>query len=602
MRITLSHWRALRWLAVSRIVIALVLFALFPLHDTRTLSGGVSDLTLYGATAQAYLILAVLFLSVQGWLRRFFDALVFAQSLTDIVALALMMHAAGGLQSGLVVLLVVALAGSAIVTTRRMAAFFAALATLSVLVVAGVPMLVGSAHGAESLLLAGWAGIGFFATALTVNWLATRLHAQERIAQLRADDLRRQLAVTSRVVAELAQGVLIVDADGVVRTMNGAAQTFFAGLAPPFVLVPEPSPESNGDSGAPVRDPERDSERDPERDRPHEARTGSAARSGPAAANGAAAWSMLAEAYRQWRCTGAEPEAVRILKLPAVDGLATNMQVRFLGSARTGEDTVIMLEDQRLVEERAQQLKLASMGRFSASIAHEIRNPLSAIRHANGLLAEGLAMRAGAALDPWLDPGDPAPEQALAPAAGDPLARLVRIIETNTVRIDRIVEDVLSVARRQRPDAERIDAAAFIGHLLDEFATTAGVGRGRVELRLDSVHPIRFDAGHLRQVLLNLLTNAVRHATQEDGAVRVEWRDREDGRTELRVADDGPGLDAGMLAHVFEPFYTADARGTGLGLYLARELCSANRATIRYEMAPAAQRWRSAFILEPQNE
>lgn len=586
MRIALSHWRALRWLAVSRVVIALVLFALFPLHDTRTLSGGVSDLTLYGATAQAYLILAVLFLSVQGWLRRFFNALIVAQSLTDIAALALMMHAAGGLQSGLVVLLVVALAGSAIVATRRMAAFFAALATLSVLVVAGLPVLAGNAHGAESLLLAGWAGIGFFATAMTVNWLATRLHAQERIAQLRADDLRRQLAVTSRVVAELAQGVLIVDADGVVRTMNGAAQAFFAGFVPPFALVPGAPPGSNGNPDAPA----------PDRHRLREARTGSVAQRSPAPASGMAAWSILAEAYRQWRCAGAEPEAVRTLKLPAVDGLATNMQVRFLGSADTGEDTVIMLEDQHLVEERAQQLKLASMGRFSASIAHEIRNPLSAIRHANGLLAEGLAVHAGAS-DPW-----PAPEDAPAPAAGDPLARLVRIIETNTVRIDRIVEDVLSVARRQRPDAERIDAAAFLGHLLDEFATTAGIGRGRFELRLDSARPIRFDAGHLRQVLLNLLTNAVRHATQDDGAVRIEWRDRQGGRAELRVADDGPGLDAGMLAHVFEPFYTADARGTGLGLYLARELCNANRATIRYEMAPAAQRWRSAFIIEPRNE
>ncbi len=588
MRIALSHWRALRWLAVSRVVIALVLFALFPLHDTRTLSGGVSDLTLYGATAQAYLILAVLFLSVQGWLRRFFDALLITQSLTDIAALALMMHAAGGLQSGLVVLLVVALAGSAIVATRRMAAFFAALATLSVLVVAGVPVLAGNAHGAESLLLAGWAGIGFFATAMTVNWLATRLHAQERIAQLRADDLRRQLAVTSRVVAELAQGVLIVDADGVVRTMNGAAQAFFAGFVPPFALGMEaPSSGSNDNPDAPT----------PDRHRLREARAGSIAQHSPAPASGMAAWSILAEAYRQWRCAGAEPEAVRILKLPAVDGLATNMQVRFLGSADAGEDTVIMLEDQRLVEERAQQLKLASMGRFSASIAHEIRNPLSAIRHANGLLAEGLAVHTGASLDPW-----PAPEDASAPAASDPLARLVRIIETNTVRIDRIVEDVLSVARRQRPDAERIDAAAFLGHLLDEFATTAGIGRSRVELRLDSARPIRFDAGHLRQVLLNLLTNAVRHATRDDGAVRIDWRDREGGRAELRVADDGPGLDADMLAHVFEPFYTADARGTGLGLYLARELCNANRATIRYEMAPAAQRWRSAFIIEPRNE
>lgn len=599
MSVALSYWRALRWLAVSRVAIALILFALFPLHDTRSLVGSVSDSTLYGATALAYLFLAVLFLSVQGWLRQFFDGLVFAQALTDIVALALLMHAAGGLKSGLIVLLIVALAGSAIVATRRMAAFFAAMATLSVLSVAAAPELAGRGDGAQSLLLAGWAGIGCFATAMTVNWLATRLHAQERIADLRADDLRRQLAVTSRVVAELAQGVLIVDADGVVHTMNGAARALFAGVALPRMLAEDMSPASHGRPDTPGGGETSGGASG----RACEHRANPVADREPASADSATAWLVLAGAYREWCRAGSTPDAVRTLELPAVDGSATNIHARFLGSARTGEDTIIMLEDQRLVEERAQQLKLASMGRFSASIAHEIRNPLSAIRHANSLLAERLDVRAEDSSDRTLSGLDgPGCVRPSVQAAVDPLARLVRIVETNTVRIDRIVEDVLSVARRQQPDVERIGAAVFLGHLLDEFVTTARIGRSRIELQLDSVRPIRFDSGHLRQVLLNLLTNAVRHATQEDRAVRVGWYERGDARAELRVADDGPGLDIDMQAHVFEPFYTTDACGTGLGLYLARELCNANQATIRYEMAPATQRWRSTFIIEPRSE
>ena len=188
-----SYWASLRWLAASRVAIALVLFAFFPLHDTGRLSGGLGDPALYGGTALLYLLAAVLFLSTLDRFRAHFHALVLAQALTDIVALSTLMHAAGGLKSGLLVLLIVALAGSAIVATRRMAAFFAAAATLFVLAQAGWQLMSPSGGDAASLMLAGLVGIGCFATAMTVNWLATRLHAQERIAQMRADDLRRQL-------------------------------------------------------------------------------------------------------------------------------------------------------------------------------------------------------------------------------------------------------------------------------------------------------------------------------------------------------------------------------------------------------------------------
>lgn len=538
-----SYWASLRWLAASRVAIALVLFAFFPLHDAGRLSGEVGDPTLYGGTALVYLLLAVLFLSTLDRFRAHFHALVLAQALTDIVALSTLMHAAGGLKSGLLVLLIVALAGAAIVATRRMAAFFAATATVLVLAQAGWSLMTPRGGDAASLMLAGLVGIGCFATAMTVNWLATRLHAQERIAQLRAEDLRRQLAVTSRVVAELAHGVMIVDAAGAVRTMNPAARALLGiGEAPSMLAVPCRAEAPSAD-----------------------------ARPGEVVGNG---WRVLREAYARWREGGAVPGIESDLELPAVDGRATRVRLRFLGTGESGEDTVIMLEDQRLVEDRAQQLKLASMGRLSASIAHEIRNPLGAIRHANGLLAERLA--------------EPS------------LVRLARIVESNTVRIDRIIEDVLSIARRERAADESIALASFLPGLIDEFVSASGAERRRIGVRLASGRPIRFDSNHLRQVLLNLLANALRYASQSDEAVRIEWRERDDRRLELRVRDDGPGLTSEMLEHAFEPFYTTENRGTGLGLYLARELCNASGAMIRYETAPASQRWRSAFIIEPR--
>ncbi|HEY0879690.1 MAG TPA: ATP-binding protein [Zeimonas sp.] len=541
MNVAPSYWASLRWLAASRVAIALVLFAFFPLHDTGRLSNELGDPSLYGGTAVAYLLLAVLFLSTLDHFRGHFHALVLAQALTDIVALSTLMHAAGGLKSGLLVLLIVALAGAAIVSTRRMAAFFAAAATLLVLAQAGWQLMSPGGGDAASLMLAGLVGIGCFATAMTVNWLATRLHAQERIAQMRADDLRRQLAVTSRVVSELAHGVMIVDAAGAVRTMNPAARALLGLAEAPPPALHEPTLAS---PQAPPAD---------------------------AADRG---WALLRDAYARWRDGGGANGTESELELPTVDGRATRVRLRFLGTADPGEDTVVMLEDQRLVEERAQQLKLASMGRLSASIAHEIRNPLGAIRHANGLLAERLC-------EPSLE-------------------RLAGIVESNTVRIDRIIEDVLSIARRERTTDESIELQPFLERLVDEFVSASGAERRRIGVRLGTDRAIRFDSNHLRQVLLNLLANALRYASNADEAVRIEWREREDRRLELRVADDGPGLTDEMLEHAFEPFYTTESRGTGLGLYLARELCNASGATIRYETGSPSHRWRSVFAIEPR--
>lgn len=293
-------------------------------------------------------------------------------------------------------------------------------------------------------------------------------------------------------------------------------------------------------------------------------------------ADGGAGWAALRRAYARWREEGASGHAESEVDLPAPRGGTARIRLRFLGSDDSGGDTVVMLEDQRLIEERAQQLKLASMGRLSASIAHEVRNPLAAIRHANSLLAERL--------------DDPAQ------------ARLARIVEDNTVRIDRIVGDVLSIARRERAADEAIDVPAFLKGFLPEFVAASGADPRRISVRLETDRPIRFDSNHLRQVLFNLLGNALRYASQDESAVLIEWREREPHRLELKVADDGPGLPTEMLEHAFEPFFTTESRGTGLGLYLARELCNANAATIRYEIGAPSARYRGAFVIEPQRD
>ena len=231
-----------------------------------------------------------------------------------------------------------------------------------------------------------------------------------------------------------------------------------------------------------------------------------------------------------------------------------------------------MLEDLGRLEQRAQQLKLASMGRLSASIAHEIRNPLAAIRHANGLLAES-----------QVQPG---------------ARRLSSIVEVNCLRIDRIIEDVLSISRRGAGTPEAIDAQAFLSEVVGDYLAQSGAEPSRVRINVDSPLRIWFDAGNLRRVLLNLLGNAVRHASESPGAVGVGWH-TEGGRAQLVVDDDGPGVPETVRGHLFEPFFTTAPSGTGLGLHLARELCAANGASIRYRPAGDNPARRGAFVVEP---
>ncbi|HMN84277.1 MAG TPA: ATP-binding protein [Burkholderiaceae bacterium] len=525
---------ALRFFSVSRVIVALMLLLFAGLNDQLAVFESPASRQKFTHITQFYLLLAVAWLVAAPVLRRYFQPLLVAQVMTDLLLLTLLVHYAGGQRSGLGVLLVAAVAGASVLSTTALAGFFAAMAALLLLTETGWQAIGGDPADPSAFFRAGLIGAAGFVTAYVVNWLGVRLDRQEWLTRQRDADLRNQLAITQLVVAELQQGVLVVDDDGSVRTMNRAAQALL---------------------GAPSH-------------------------TGPSllAAGGDGPWSRIGRAYRDWHGGGLpRPEAGELdLGPQSAGGGDHRVRMRFLHSQAASGDTVLVLvlEDLRSVEERAQQLKLASMGRLSASIAHEIRNPLAAIRHANSLMAENLD-----------DPG---------------LQRLSRIVETNTVRINHIVEDVLSISRREPPAREPIDLARFLPAFLAEFTATVGTDPRRIVCSLDSDAPLLFDSNHLRQVLVNILSNALRYASASPGSVSLRWLSRGDDRLELRVADDGPGLAPEVLQHLFEPFFTTEARGTGLGLYLARELCHANGAVLRYERLAPESGGRGEFIVEPQ--
>ncbi|MEK7362133.1 MAG: HAMP domain-containing sensor histidine kinase, partial [Pseudomonadota bacterium] len=264
----------------------------------------------------------------------------------------------------------------------------------------------------------------------------------------------------------------------------------------------------------------------------------------------------IARLLRRWRSQRDNP--TETLRMPDSGKL---VRARFVEAGTDGGSfTLVFLEDLSRLQEQAQQLKLAALGRLTANIAHEIRNPLSAISHASELLLE---------------------EQR-----GPSQERLLHIIQDNSKRLDRMVRDVLELTRRDRVHPETIQLVAFLPSFVDEFAQNEKIPAASFALEYLEAGAITFDRVHLQQVLWNLLRNAWRHSRQRAASVRVAVR-RQANRVELHVIDDGEGVPTHLRQQLFEPFFTTYSDGTGLGLYIAREMCAANGASLEYAEQPA---------------
>ena len=228
--------------------------------------------------------------------------------------------------------------------------------------------------------------------------------------------------------------------------------------------------------------------------------------------------------------------------------------------AGEANDTLVYLEDFDRIHRQIQQVKLAALGRLTASIAHEIRNPLASVYQAAELLREE--------------------------KRSEMQGRLIRIIGNNAQRIDRLVSDVLALGRRDEALPEVLPLAGFVDEFLEEFQVAEGAAsEGVVVSRVPVEVALSMDRAHLRQILWNLVGNARRHCSGGPQAVIISARAHDEGRVEMDVSDDGPGVPEALRSQIFEPFFTTHSKGTGLGLYIARELAEANGAVL--ELAPS---------------
>ena len=505
-------WRVLGTLNVFRLFVAVVLLGLFFASGDPRFFGGRYP-ALFAAAAAGYLVLSIVsgFAIRDRWVTA--EPQILTQIAADILAIVVLMHASGGISSGLGGLLVVFVGAGSLVLPLHVPAFFAALATLAVL---GEQFFsqIGGVSDASNYSAAGVLGAIIFAISLAARPLARRIQFSEALARQRGVDLANLSELNEYIVQHLRESIVVVDADDRIRLMNGSAALML---------------------GAPV-----DS---------HGMQLADASID-------------LADHVAGWRNRQADSQHAEF-SMVAADGSArikAHLAPLGKGSERNGP-ILVFLEDASLMNERVQQSKLASLGRLSASIAHEIRNPVGAMSHAGQLLAESNAL-------------------------SDNDLRLTEIIRTHAERVSHIIDNVLRLSRRESSHPERFMLAPWLSDFAQEFTRTLELQEGELSVAgVTENLEIRMDPSHLRQVMWNLCDNAVKYAS-ETGGIMVELQAGQTQRTGqpyLEVLDHGHGVDPQTVDKIFEPFYTDRSGGTGLGLYISRELCELNRATLVFQ-------------------
>ena len=490
-----------------RVVISLLLVALL-FVDPFTADTRFRWLDYYQAGVVSYLALNgfIALLLLAGFQPR--QRHITLSILADILVMHGLLLASSGITNGLANLVIVAVAAGNILTPTRMGTFYAALAAICSLGISGWAVITIN-ESADDIVRAGSLGILYFATAVILQGISRRMIRSEALASSRARSIAELEQINQQIIQRMRTGILVLDRHGYIRLANAAAEELLFGAAS----------HQAGESGN-------------HRELP------------PPLKKGLELW--LRNPGR--RIEPFQPSNTS----PLLQASLTQLD------QEQGDLILVFIEDMSKVTQQAQQMKLASLGRLTAGIAHEIRNPLGAISHAAQLMEES----------PNLDKGD---------------LQMLDIIRRHSRRVNGIIENVLDLSRRRAADTELVDVASWLEEFRQDFLQTLDDDTPvQIELFCDEAIPsARFDKSQVEQVLVNLCDNGLRYSKQHSGQNRIQLAagTSADGeRAFVDVKDFGPGIAPEHRNSVFEPFFTTDKSGTGLGLYLARELCEANQA------------------------
>lgn len=499
------------------LVIILAVTFLYSPKD-RFLGNYSPDIFVWTAITYFFICLITLVLTpIREPLRRL--VWVYVSLCVDVFCMVLFLHASGGLDSSLSYLLLVFIAISGIFVQGRLGFGFAALTSLLVMGESLYITLIEDGNQ-KSIFSAGTLGILIFATTYAFQLLSEKIHSSNLEAERQANYAKHLQKLAQSIIKRMRTGILVVDERGSIELVNESA----------LQLLDLPLEVDYRDVNI------------------HEI----------------TALSHLVE-QRLENQNGAPPT---VMELRAGQEARVSLSILNLGEASR---TVIYLEDHRVLTQQAQQLKLASLGRLTASIAHEVRNPLGAISHAAQLLAESEEL----------------PEQD---------KRLTDIIQQHSQRVNHIVESTLSMSRRKEPQAEILNLTQWLPKFISQYSTGQ-----RVKIDLDieyNEHMVKIDPTHLSQVLTNLLDNGIRYSEFATGRSEVQLvvrQSKNDDTHYIDVIDFGEGISKEKILHIFDPFFTTDKKGSGLGLYISKELCEINQATLHYRRTEQGQ---SCFRIE----
>ncbi|MES9850872.1 MAG: ATP-binding protein [Candidatus Thiodiazotropha sp. L084R] len=503
-----SHWRSLRIFQLYRITLSLALLFFF-YAGSGPLFLGSKDPKLFSITVITYTALTIISSLSFLWRSPNPEHQAYLALFVDILAITLLMHASGGIQTGMGMLIAVSITAGALIMGGRAALLFAALAALAVITDQIHASLTNTSP--PQFIQAGFLGAVYFATALLTWVLSSRARASERLAETRANELDHLAKINAHVIKHMRTGVLVIDSSGEILMINDPAWHL---LGMPSATTGSQLVKASPELAHIVR-----KRRNPKR-----------------------------KQHLTFRSQSQGPELKAHFNALSGDGRG---------------DMLIFLEDTSQVTREAQQMKLASLGRLTASIAHEIRNPLGAISHASQLFQES----------PDLNVAD---------------KRLTEIITTNAARVNQVIENVLQLSRRDPGKQVTLQLKPWLEKVTTELIKHQGFDKRKMLLQIEpNTTEVFADPEQLRQILTNLCNNSREHCDAKTLQLQIVGGiTQEYPHPILDVVDNGPGIEPKVAKQIFEPFFTTRSSGTGLGLYIAKELCETNRIRLEYIPGP----------------